>query len=229
MSRSAPLLVLALSVSLLAACARRDGDAQCRPTLATASASASGSAEVLASASAPPGTTAAASASAEPRPRGARPLPKGYKRVQPLSVAETAVGMVVLLADDPDPAKARLLPIFIGGTEALSIQNRLEGRRFPRPLTHDLYDRTLSALGGRVVEARVLRLEGTTFIGAVYVEREGGELVEIDARPSDAIALAIGNDAPIHVAEKVLAAAGVTKEELDRGSMPSERGNPTLL
>jgi hypothetical protein len=66
-------------------------------------------------------------------------------------------------------------------------------------------------------------------LGAVFVEREGGELVEIDARPSDAIALAIGNGAPIHVAEKVLVAAGVTKEQLDREPVPAERGNPTLL
>lgn len=229
MSRSARSQLLALALAVLAGCAGRDGDAQCQPALASASASAAGSAEALSSASAAPTASAAASPSAEPRARGPLPVPRGFKRVQPLSVAETAAGMVVLLADDPDPAKARLLPIFIGGTEALSIQNRLEGKRFPRPLTHDLYDRTLSALGGRVVEVRVLRLEGTTFIGAVYVEREGGELVEIDARPSDAIALAIGNDAPIHVAEKVLVAAGVTKDELDRGPVPSERGNPTLL
>jgi bifunctional DNase/RNase len=139
------------------------------------------------------------------------------------------VGTVVLLADDPDPEKARLLPIFIGGTEALSIQTRLEGKRFPRPLTHDLYDRSLAELGARVVEARVLRLEGTTFIGAIVLETHDGRVVEVDARPSDAIALAVGNDAPIHVAEPVLAAAGVTKEQLDRGTPTPGRGNPTML
>ena len=81
-----------------------------------------------------------------------RALPKGYRRAIALAVAPTAVGSAVLLLDKQ---RGRAVPIYVGETEALSIRLRLDRRQYPRPLTHDLLERMLHGLGGRVVEVRV--------------------------------------------------------------------------
>lgn len=131
-------------------------------------------------------------------------------------VAPTAQGHAVLLVVDEDK---KALPIFIGGTEALSIQLRLGGRGFHRPLTHDLFDRALERMGGRVHSVRVDKLEGGTFIGSLILEAEG-RFHQLDARPSDCIALAVGAQAPIYVAKSVMDRAGVNLDRLPRVTEP---------
>jgi uncharacterized protein len=121
-------------------------------------------------------------------------------------------GSAVILATPTDP---RVVPIFIGGTEALSIHLRLEHQRYQRPLTHDLLDNVVRELGGELVKVQVDELKDNVFIGTVFV-RDGGRIAPLDARPSDAIALAIGADVPIFVARKVVSAAGVRKEDFER-------------
>ena len=105
------------------------------------------------------------------------------------------------------------VPIFIGGTEALSIELRHNKRRYARPLTHDLLDAIMTKLGGKLVHIQIDAIRDDTFVGAVFV-RKGDAILEVDARPSDAIALAIGSRVPIYVAEKVLEKAGMSREEL---------------
>ncbi len=181
-----------------------------------------GETEAVPSASAAPsGSTAAA----DPEPPGDQPeaprvdderTPNGYVKMSVGGVAPTSAGEAVLLVDTLSNIA---IPIFVGGTEALSIQLRLEKREFVRPLTHDLYDATLEKLGGRVQSVRVDRLQNNTYYGTVIVKTTSNRL-ELDARPSDAIALALGNHAPIHVARKVVDEAGIKFSDIPHAKQP---------
>lgn len=190
-----------LALMTLAACAKRSNE-ETRP-VATASAS-------EAPLGAPtPTPTASSSASAGPRPI-AEP-PGGYVIARVLEVISVGQNDAVLLVD---PGSERVVPIFVGGSEALSIRLRAEGQRFHRPLTHDLLDALVERLGGEVVKVQVDDLKGNTFVGRVFVWT-GDRLIDVDARPSDAIALALGNRAPIFVAKRVFDAAGLRKKDLE--------------
>jgi len=107
----------------------------------------------------------------------------------------------------------RRLPIIIGAFEAQAIALEIEGIKPPRPLTHDLLKQTIDNLGAVVLEVVIDELRENTFYAKVILE-VSGLTNEIDARPSDAIALAVRSNAPIYVAETVLdAAAFVPSEE----------------
>jgi hypothetical protein len=112
------------------------------------------------------------------------------------------VPIVVLKERDGE----RAFPIWIGPAEASAIATRLEGIKLPRPLTHDLLAGTIGELGGQVVEIEVTALKGSTFFAVIRVEHGGGQL-ELDSRPSDAIALALRTGAQIFAHESVLATA----------------------
>lgn len=107
----------------------------------------------------------------------------------------------------------RLLPIWIGMFEAHAIAIELEGEPFDRPLTHDLFTNVLEALGRRIVKIEVTRLDDRIFYALLHIS-DGEEVLEIDARPSDAIALALRAEADIYVAEEVLDQAGVLVSDL---------------
>jgi bifunctional DNase/RNase len=102
----------------------------------------------------------------------------------------------------------RQLPIFIHATEAEAIAAELEGYRPPRPLTHDLLKNCVSALGGELQYVLINDLRNNIFYAVLHVVQEGRE-IDIDARPSDSIALAVRARVPIYVAEAVMDAAGV--------------------
>ena len=112
--------------------------------------------------------------------------------------------IVVLKAKGVD----RCLPIWIGSAEADSIALKLEGKEFPRPMTHDLMDSMISDLGATVTRIIVSELREDTFIARVVLQRNG-TTIERDSRPSDAIALAVRCGAPIFAEEDVLERAGV--------------------
>ena len=97
----------------------------------------------------------------------------------------------------------RAFPIVIGFFEAAAIDRRLKGHRLPRPLTHDLLASAIEALGGRLAKVVVTDLRDHTFYANLVIERDGEE-VRVDARPSDAIALAVANDTPIYIEDHVL-------------------------
>lgn len=116
----------------------------------------------------------------------------------------------------------RYLAIWIGPYEADAITIRLQGVEVARPLTHDLLQQTLTKLNARVSHILVNDLHDDTFYARIVLDREG-ERIELDSRPSDAIALAVRVQAPIFVSESVMERAGVTPdEELDTNVMTPE-------
>ncbi|GAB4524158.1 MAG: bifunctional nuclease family protein [Anaerolineales bacterium] len=106
----------------------------------------------------------------------------------------------------------RYLPIWIGIFEAESIALALQEVEVARPLTHDLLRNVLRTLNARVLRVEVLDLNNDTYYGNIVIEAQG-EVLNIDARPSDALALAVRVHAPIYVARKVLDTAGIFPEE----------------
>ncbi len=95
------------------------------------------------------------------------------------------------------------LPIWIGVFEANAIALKIEGMEPPRPMTHDLLKHTLDQLGATVEKIVISDLKESTFFAVIHVQ-QAGKPVEIDARPSDAIALALRAEAPIFVLRGVL-------------------------
>jgi bifunctional DNase/RNase len=100
----------------------------------------------------------------------------------------------------------RSFPIVIGIFEATSIDRRVKGMPAPRPLTHDLVVAAVDQLGGEIQDIVISDLKEHTYFAKLRVRQEG-ELVEIDCRPSDAIALAVTAKVPIYVNEDVLGEA----------------------
>jgi hypothetical protein len=115
---------------------------------------------------------------------------------------------VVILKDN---AGDRYLPIWIGAWEASAIAMRLQGLQAERPLTHDLFTAALEQLGVRVARIVVSDLADETYHAQLVLERDGVE-EEVDARPSDALAIAVRTESPIYCAESVLAQAALSSD-----------------
>ncbi|MFZ3382559.1 MAG: bifunctional nuclease family protein [Candidatus Methanoperedens sp.] len=116
---------------------------------------------------------------------------------------------IVLLEDD---AK-RLMPIYIGISEAISINSALNHEIPPRPMTHDLFVSLLSRLDSKVEDILIDELNEGVYYARLSVSMDGKHF-ELDARPSDCIAIALRCNAPIHIRESVLTEAVISKEEL---------------
>ena len=110
--------------------------------------------------------------------------------------------VIVLKEADGD----RQFPIVIGLFEATSISRRVRGEASPRPLTHDLIAAVVDQLGGEVQDIVISDLRDHTYYAKLRVRRDG-EVVEVDCRPSDAIAVAVTAGVPIYVNEDVLGEA----------------------
>lgn len=116
-----------------------------------------------------------------------------------------------------DTESQLFLPIWIGVFEANAIALRIEGVEPPRPMTHDLLRLVLEQLGASVEKIVISDLRESTFFALIHL-RQGGQSVAVDARPSDAIALALRTEAPIYVLRSVLdkaQAADLTAEASD--------------
>ncbi|MCS7281811.1 MAG: bifunctional nuclease family protein [Anaerolineae bacterium] len=115
---------------------------------------------------------------------------------------------VVLLKElDAD----RYLPIWIGPYEAEALSIELQQIGLARPLTHDLLKNVIEAMGGTVQYIVVSELKDDTFYARIVISMDG-RIIEVDARPSDAMNLAVRAGAPIYVAEEVMEAAGITPD-----------------
>ena len=128
-----------------------------------------------------------------------------------LSSSPATGGAYAIILKEVDGKKR--LPIIIGAFEAQAIALEIEGIKPPRPLTHDLLKQLTDSLGATVIEIIIDELRDNTFYAKIILEVSGFSQ-ELDARPSDAIALAVRTQAPIYVAETVMdAAAFVPSEE----------------
>ncbi|MDQ6823035.1 MAG: bifunctional nuclease family protein [Candidatus Eremiobacteraeota bacterium] len=121
-----------------------------------------------------------------------------------------------LLTHDPlvilkDVEGKRVLPILIGPFEATAIALALEGAPVPRPLTHDLMRTMLETLEARLEQVIIHDIRESTFFAKLIV-RTNGDLQEIDARPSDGIALALRMNAPIYVSDNIVLQEGAPDE-----------------
>jgi bifunctional DNase/RNase len=117
----------------------------------------------------------------------------------------------------------RFLPIWIGHNEAAAILMKLQGASTPRPLTHDLVTEILGQLDAQVVRIIVTELRENTFFAEITVQQDGSE-IQIDSRPSDAIALALRADAPIYAADEVIEESAIEfeGEEVDEEAIVNE-------
>ncbi len=97
----------------------------------------------------------------------------------------------------------RVFPIVIGLNEAAAIERRLMGQRPPRPLTHELLASVIEQLDAKLEKILICDLKKSTFFARLFLEHDG-EVIEVDSRPSDAIALGIANEVPIFASEQVL-------------------------
>ena len=113
----------------------------------------------------------------------------------------------------------RYLPILIGMYEASAIEMGLKNIPFPRPMTHDLLNHILDKLQLVVEFILITRIEDSTFFASIVMFNEG-EKIEIDARPSDAIALALRTKSPILVNEDILVKAGIPLKAMKREDRP---------
>jgi bifunctional DNase/RNase len=115
-----------------------------------------------------------------------------------------------------------VLPIWIGHAEGVSIQLTMSGEQFERPLTHDLLKLAIESLGATLAKVAVTDLSNNTFFAKLYLQRDA-EVIVIDARPSDSVALALRFGAPIYVARDVFTAH---KRSLEAGRVPGPDADP---
>lgn len=143
--------------------------------------------------------------------------------VRGVAVSEGDPGVPAVVLD----AREEVLPVFVSGGQARSIQLALEGEPFERPLTHDLIVDRVAEFGGAIDRVRIDDVSNGTFFGKLDAEQyHGGERRDsvFDVRPSDAIAIALRVDCSILVSDAVLDEAGYPPEEIDLGEQGGEYG-----
>lgn len=126
---------------------------------------------------------------------------------------------VVILKDD---VNNRWLPIVVGNTEAQAIALQLENVAPPRPLTHDLIKNLLDSIEAKIARVVVSDLRENTYYALISLKLNGNN-TDIDARPSDAIALALRMQAPIFVSEDVMTKASVNEKETETEDIATQR------
>ncbi len=113
---------------------------------------------------------------------------------------------VILLKDQQSE---KVVPVWIGNPEATAIAIALQGKPFPRPLTHDLLQTMIETLGGELDMVVIDNIQDATYYATLFVRDRKGEVHEIDARPSDSIALALRAESPIYISEEVFSASAI--------------------
>ena len=111
--------------------------------------------------------------------------------------------LVLKPQEEAENGIARILPIWIGTTEAAQLGVAMEHVKLPRPMTHDLFLDALTNLDAHVDHVVITDVKGQTFYAQLYL-RQGDRLITLDARPTDAISLALRQDAPFYIEEQLL-------------------------
>ena len=123
---------------------------------------------------------------------------------------DTRTGSPIVVLHDRDNRKA--LPIWIGSAEASAIIRKIENLSVSRPMTHDLIIDIIEKTGYVLDRIEISDVENETYFATLYLKDDNDNVVEIDSRPSDAIAVAIRVDAPIYVSAKVLSSGSVSTD-----------------
>ncbi len=144
-------------------------------------------------------------------------------KVNGLAIDMSSNSPVVFLTPD-DPKK--ILPIWIGHFEAHAIMSELRGITSKRPMTHDLLQRVIKSIGGTIEKIAVTELKDQTFYAKIFL-KSNDEVFEIDARPSDSIALALKAEAPIFVNDELFQERDVDEEE--SSETPEDSYDPEKL
>ncbi len=139
------------------------------------------------------------------------PVPVKVKGVYIAESTGSSPAPVVLLEDD----KSRIVPIFVGLSEAISIHHALLGELSPRPMTHDLFISVLETLKASILKVLIDDLDGGIYYARLSIKDDLKES-EIDARPSDCLALALRAKAPIEIQEKVILESSISKSDMEK-------------
>jgi hypothetical protein len=139
------------------------------------------------------------------------PVPVRVKGVYIAESEGSSSAPVVLLEDD----KARIVPIFVGLSEAVSIHHALSGELSPRPMTHDLFISVLECLSASITNVLIDDLDAGIYYARITIKSDGKQS-EIDARPSDCLALALRSRSPIEVQEKVVLESSISKSDVEK-------------
>jgi hypothetical protein len=139
------------------------------------------------------------------------PVPVRVKGVYIAESEGSSPAPVVLLEDE----RARIVPIFVGLSEAVSIHHALSGELSPRPMTHDLFISVMECLSASITNVLIDDLEGGIYYARLTIKSESIQS-EIDARPSDCLALALRSRAPIEVQEKVVLESSISKSDVEK-------------
>lgn len=134
-------------------------------------------------------------------------------------MVDPSTNMPIIILKDADGEA--LLPIWVGLYEANAIAIEIEKASAPRPMTHDLLKSMIEGLNGEVQRVVVSELRNDTFYAVIWM-KQNGDTVAVDARPSDALALALRADCPIYVEEEVLRAAKVIPNPIDNAASAAE-------
>lgn len=146
-------------------------------------------------------------------------LPEGLMEVKISDVSITNVGFAIFMKPVGSTSN-KVVPIFIGPLETYSISSALDGVTPPRPNTHDLIINMISELESRILHVIINDIIGNIFYARIVIQSDDG-IVEIDARPSDSVAIAIRAKCPIYMHDKVYQEAGVVIGD-EAKSEPSE-------
>ncbi|XDD53143.1 bifunctional nuclease domain-containing protein [Leptospira sp. WS4.C2] len=146
-----------------------------------------------------------------------------FYEVKISDISLTNVGFAVFLRPK-DSEDKRVVPIFIGPLETHSITTVIDGTKPPRPMTHDLMLYMLTSLGATVLKITIEEIIDSTFYAKIQLQKDE-EIITLDARPSDSIALALRANAPIFIAKSVLDETGIImkEDEVQGESVSSEK------
>ena len=152
----------------------------------------------------------------------ARSTPKGFLQMFVAGVMPSGDSHTLVLVN---PEEELLLPVGVGLPEAVGIFGRLEQQKAPRPMTQDLLDTVVVALGAEVLRVQIDDLRDGAFIGTIFLRgKDGKDIPPLDARASDAVAVALSAHVPIFVARPVVDRAALDKGDLEQ--MPSHDEAP---
>ena len=128
-------------------------------------------------------------------------------RVEPVALLPTPSGCAVFLGNNEGEDESKVILIYIDPSIGAAINMALQQEKAPRPMTHDLFHSVLGGFGAEVTQVVIVKADGDLFFARLFLQVENElterKIVELDARPSDSIALAVRDSAPIYVLESV--------------------------